>query len=68
MPEQLVELGIIHVPEGRRVFPRLTVEKILGSEPIQAARARQEKTCRVSKFTAFFQGWRNDDVSQVAAH
>ena len=25
-PEQLVELGIIHVPEGRRVFPRLTVE------------------------------------------
>ena len=21
-PEQLVELGIIHVPEGRRVFPR----------------------------------------------
>jgi branched-chain amino acid transport system ATP-binding protein len=22
-PEQLVELGIIHVPEGRRVFPRL---------------------------------------------
>src|SRR5689334_992851 len=28
-PEQLVELGIIHVPEGRRVFPRLTVEENL---------------------------------------
>src|SRR6185312_15464464 len=28
-PEQLVELGIIHVPEGRRIFPRLTVEENL---------------------------------------
>jgi branched-chain amino acid transport system ATP-binding protein len=29
VPEQLVELGIIHVPEGRRIFPRLTVEENL---------------------------------------
>ena len=28
-PEQLVERGIIHVPEGRRIFPRLTVEENL---------------------------------------
>jgi branched-chain amino acid transport system ATP-binding protein len=28
-PEHLVELGIIHVPEGRRIFPRLTVEENL---------------------------------------
>jgi branched-chain amino acid transport system ATP-binding protein len=28
-PEQLVELGIIHVPEGRRIFPRLTVAENL---------------------------------------
>ncbi len=28
-PEQLVELGIVHVPEGRRIFPRLTVEENL---------------------------------------
>lgn len=37
-PEQLVELGIIHVPEGRRVFPRLTVEENLkvGSYAVRA--------------------------------
>jgi branched-chain amino acid transport system ATP-binding protein len=28
-PEHLVELGIVHVPEGRRIFPRLTVEENL---------------------------------------
>jgi branched-chain amino acid transport system ATP-binding protein len=28
-PETLVELGIIHVPEGRRIFPRLSVEENL---------------------------------------
>jgi branched-chain amino acid transport system ATP-binding protein len=37
-PEQLVELGIIHVPEGRRIFPRLTVEENLkvGAYPTRA--------------------------------
>jgi branched-chain amino acid transport system ATP-binding protein len=41
-PEALVELGIIHVPEGRRVFPRLTVEENLkvGAYPARA-RARE---------------------------
>lgn len=38
-PEQLVELGIIHVPEGRRIFPRLTVEENL-KVGAYAARAR----------------------------
>ena len=28
-PEQVVELGIVLVPEGRRLFPRLTVEQNL---------------------------------------
>jgi branched-chain amino acid transport system ATP-binding protein len=28
-PHQLIELGICHVPEGRRVFPRMTVEENL---------------------------------------
>jgi branched-chain amino acid transport system ATP-binding protein len=28
-PEQIVELGIVLVPEGRRLFPRLTVEENL---------------------------------------
>lgn len=64
-PEKLVELGIIHVPEGRRVFPRLTVEENLrvGAYP---ARARAGEKSRVSKFTSFFQGWRNGDANQVA--
>jgi branched-chain amino acid transport system ATP-binding protein len=43
-PEALVELGIIHVPEGRRVFPRLTVEENLkvGAYPARA-RARERE-------------------------
>ena len=28
-PEQIVDLGIVLVPEGRRLFPRLTVEENL---------------------------------------
>jgi len=38
-PEHLVELGIIHVPEGRRIFPQLTVEENL-KVGAYAARAR----------------------------
>jgi branched-chain amino acid transport system ATP-binding protein len=30
-PEHIVELGIIQVPEGRRVFPRLTVHQNLSA-------------------------------------
>src|SRR6185312_3170633 len=53
VPEQLVELGIIHVPEGRRVFPRLTVEENLrvGAYP---ARARAgEKASREQVYSLF---------------
>jgi len=52
-PEALVELGIIHVPEGRRVFPRLTVEENLtvGSYP---ARARaSERQAREQVYSLF---------------
>lgn len=37
-PERRVELGIVHVPEGRRIFPRLTVEENLqvGAYPSRA--------------------------------
>jgi len=52
-PEQLVELGIIQVPEGRRVFPRLTVEENLrvGAYP---ARARSgEKESREQVYSLF---------------
>ncbi len=48
-PEQLVELGIIHVPEGRRVFPRLTVEENLkvGSYALRARAGEREARERV---------------------
>jgi branched-chain amino acid transport system ATP-binding protein len=52
-PEQRVELGIIHVPEGRRVFPRLTVEENLKSGAY-AARARGgEKEARERVYSLF---------------
>lgn len=52
-PEQLVELGIIHVPEGRRVFPRLTVEENLKVGAF-AMRAREgEKDSRERVYSLF---------------
>ncbi len=48
-PEELVELGIIHVPEGRRIFPRLTVEENLkmGAYPGRARPREEEARDRV---------------------
>jgi branched-chain amino acid transport system ATP-binding protein len=52
-PEQLVELGIIHVPEGRRIFPRLTVAENL-QVGAYAARAREgEKAALESVYDLF---------------
>jgi branched-chain amino acid transport system ATP-binding protein len=48
-PEQLVELGIIHVPEGRRIFPRLTVAEnlLVGAYPKRARSGEREALERV---------------------
>jgi branched-chain amino acid transport system ATP-binding protein len=48
-PEQLVERGIIHVPEGRRIFPRLTVEDNLrvGAYPTRARAGERQARERV---------------------
>jgi branched-chain amino acid transport system ATP-binding protein len=48
-PEQRVELGIIHVPEGRRIFPRLTVDENLqvGAYPARARAAERQVRDRV---------------------
>ncbi|MBX9698668.1 MAG: ABC transporter ATP-binding protein [Acetobacteraceae bacterium] len=40
-PEQVVELGIVLVPEGRRLFPRLTVEQNLRLGAFRAAARAQ---------------------------
>jgi len=48
-PERIVDLGIVLVPEGRRLFPRLTVEEnlLLGAyRPLaRAALARNREHC-----------------------
>ena len=48
-PEQIVDLGIVLVPEGRRLFPRLTVEEnlLLGAyrRSARAAIARNLEFC-----------------------
>ena len=53
VPEQLVERGIIHVPEGRRIFPRLTVEENL-QVGAYASRARSgERQARERVYSLF---------------
>jgi branched-chain amino acid transport system ATP-binding protein len=52
-PEELVELGIIHVPEGRRIFPKLTVEENLKMGAF-ASRARPgERQARERVYSLF---------------
>lgn len=48
-PEQRVELGIVQVPEGRRIFPRLTVEENLqvGAYPSRARAGERRARDRV---------------------
>lgn len=48
-PERRVELGIVHVPEGRRIFPRLTVEENLqvGAYPSRARAGERQARERV---------------------
>ena len=43
-PEQRVELGIVQVPEGRRIFPRLTVDEnlLVGAFPARARADEQQ--------------------------
>ena len=48
-PHEIVELGVIHVPEGRRIFPEMTVlENLrLGSSTRRARAKRQQNLDRV---------------------
>ena len=48
-PEQIVERGIIHVPEGRHVFPRLSVHQnlIVGAYSPRARAKKNETRERV---------------------
>jgi branched-chain amino acid transport system ATP-binding protein len=43
-PHQVVELGVVHVPEGRRVFPEMTVlENLWMGSYIKASRHERQK-------------------------
>ena len=52
-PERIVEFGIVQVPEGRRIFPGLTVSQNLsaGAYPLRAHSA--ERATRERVFAAF---------------
>jgi branched-chain amino acid transport system ATP-binding protein len=52
-PEHIVELGIIQVPEGRRVFPRLTVNQNLSAGAYSPRAHRAERATRERVFAAF---------------
>jgi branched-chain amino acid transport system ATP-binding protein len=49
VPEQRVELGIVQVPEGRRIFPRLTVDEnlLVGAYPARARAGERQARERV---------------------
>ena len=60
-PEQIVELGIALVPEGRRLFPRLSVEEnlLLGA---------YRKTARAAMAKKSKKAGRRSDETHSAAH
>jgi branched-chain amino acid transport system ATP-binding protein len=51
-PEAIVAAGLIHVPEGRRVFPNLTVRENL--ELGSYGRARERRAQNLERVTAIF--------------
>lgn len=54
-PEQIVRLGIAHVPEGRRIFPGLTVrENIMLGSTSRGSISRKEMAADVDKMFGIF--------------
>ncbi len=51
-PADIVELGLIHVPEGRRIFPNMSVRENLDLGAYRRARARREQN-RARVFSIF---------------
>jgi branched-chain amino acid transport system ATP-binding protein len=52
-PDRIVALGLVHVPEGRRIFPELTVEEnLLAAAYLVAGRAEVRR--RLAEVTARF--------------
>lgn len=52
-PESIVERGIVQVPEGRRVFPRLTVQQNLTAGAYSPRARADERTTRDKVYALF---------------
>ncbi|TCT05504.1 ABC transporter ATP-binding protein [Aquabacter spiritensis] len=52
-PEAIVERGIVHVPEGRRIFPRLSVEQNLEVGAYSARAAMRRRRIREEVYALF---------------
>lgn len=52
-PEQIVERGIIHVPEGRRIFPKLSVEQNLEVGAYSQRAQSRKRTIRDEVYQLF---------------
>ncbi|MEW6107302.1 MAG: ABC transporter ATP-binding protein [Bacillota bacterium] len=52
-PHKIVERGLVHVPEGRRIWPRMTVEENLFMGAYHA-RARRERSRRLDEVYSLF--------------
>ena len=65
-PHQIASLGIAHVPEGRKIFPRLTVEENL---EMGAFRIKDQASIQRSmkRRLSFFPAWKND-ANKKAEH
>ncbi len=52
-PETIVERGIVHVPEGRRIFPRLSVEQNLDVGAYSPRAVAQQRRIRSDVYALF---------------
>lgn len=68
-PFDLIELGICHCPEGRRLFLEMTVEENLdmGSLKIEAKRLRQQTKEVVFEFFPFLRKRRNQAAGTLSS-
>ena len=65
-PHKITELGIAHVPEGRQVFPEMTVHENLEIGSYAPARQGRSRHARSISSTAFFRASPNAASSSPA--
>ena len=64
-PRHIVELGLVQVPQGNRLFPDLTIRETLrlGAWP---SRARAEESANADRVVAIFPNFGNAGTSRCA--